>query len=197
VKFLFSSVGILILALVLGLGTTGGLIYSQRATFKVVEKLELPPRLWSFKTEEIDSLVNELKAERKKLDKREGDLEQTSAHIEAERQELDKVKASIKAMRDEISKEIPEVQEVEIKNLKTLSQTYSNITPTAAVVIFQEMDERNVVKILSLMKADKVAGILQEMSRTPDKDGTLAKLAARVSDKLRVLKTEKSQPTTP
>ena len=196
-KFLASSLGILILALVLGLGTTGWLIYSQRDSFKVVEKLALPPRLWSFKTEEIDAMVSELKSERKKLDKREEDLEQTSAHIEAERQELDKVKAAIKAMRDEISKEIPEIQDVEVKNLKSLAQTYSNLSPVAAVAIFQEMDDRNVVKILSLMKADKVAAILQEMSKTPDKDGTLARLAAHISDKLRVLKPMSTPPKTP
>ena len=196
-KFLTSPIGILILALILGLGTTGGLIYSQKDKFKVVKKLVLPPRFWGFKTEEIDNLINELKAERVKLDKREGDLEQTSAHIEAERQELEKVKASIKAMRDEISKEIPEILDVETKNLKSLAQTYSNLPPTAAVLIFREMNENNVVKILSLMKSDKVAAILQEMSKTPDKDGTLSKLAAHISDKLRLLKPLKSQSPTP
>ena len=178
--------------MVLGLGTTGWLIYSQRSTFKVVEKVVLPPRFWSFKTEEIDTMISELKSERKKLEKRESDLEQTSAHIEAERQELDKVKASIKAMRDEISREIPEIQEVEVKNIKSLVQTYSNLTPAAAVAIFRDMDDHTVVKILSMMKADKVAAILQEMSKTPDKDGTLSTLAARITDKLRLLKPVKS-----
>ena len=183
-KLLTSTVGILILAMVLGLGTTGWLIYSQRSTFKVVEKVVLPPRFWSFKTEEIDTMISELKSERKKLEKRESDLEQTSAHIEAERQELDKVKASIKAMR--------EIQEVEVKNIKSLVQTYSNLTPAAAVAIFRDMDDHTVVKILSMMKADKVAAILQEMSKTPDKDGTLSTLAARITDKLRLLKPVKS-----
>ena len=63
--------------------------------------------------------------------------------------------------------------------------TYSDISPTAAVAIFSEMDETICAKLLSQMKPDKVAAILQEMS-AEDKDETMVKRAARISDKLRL-----------
>jgi len=43
------------------------------------------------------------------------------------------------------------------------------------------------VKVLALMKPDKVGEVLQEMS-TQDKDDTLTKRAARISDRLRLMK---------
>ena len=192
-KFLTTNWGIAILAVMLGLGTTAGLLYAGRSAFQPARKEPLPPRLWSFKTEEVDSLIAELKLERAKLDKRDADMDQTAAHIEAERQELEKVKATIQAMRDEIAKEVPELQEAELKNLKGLAQTYSDVTPASAVTIFREMDDVTVIKILSLMKPDKVGGILEQMSHTQDNDISMAKRAARISDKLRLVKPLKPQ----
>lgn len=197
-KFLTSGTGIAVLAAVLGLGTTAGLLYVQKAAFlHPAPDAQVLRRPWSFKTEEVDNLIAELKNERAKLDQRESGMDQTAAHIEAERQELEKVKASIQAMRDEIAKEIPELQDAEIKNLKGLSQTYSNLSPQAAVAIFREMDDVTVVKILSLMKPDKAAGVLQEMSHTQEQDDTLAKRAALLTDKLRLLKPLKRQASLP
>jgi flagellar motility protein MotE (MotC chaperone) len=145
----------------------------------------------------VDSLIAELKHQRDQLDKRDADMDQTAAHIEAERQELEKVKTSIRAMRDEIAKEIPQLQEAELKNLKSLAQTYSAMKPPAAVTIFRETDDMTVVKILSLMKPESVAPILEEMSRTQDNDQTMAPRAARISDKLRLVKPVKSPTPAP
>ena len=49
-----------------------------------------------------------------------------------------------------------------------------------------------VVKILSLMKADVVAPIFEEMSKTSDREGVLARRAAILSEKLRLMKSSKS-----
>lgn len=191
----FWTVGFL--ALVLNVGTTAYLIYSQRETFSVMEQVPEntapPPKLWSFKSDEIEQLVTELKAEKQKLETRETDIGKLSAQLQTEKTELEKVRDDIKAMREEMSKAIPEVQEAEVKNLKTLSQTYSTLTPQAAVAIFREMDEQMSVKILSMMKTDKVGAILQEMARQQDKDENMAKRAARISDKLRLLKPLKKE----
>jgi flagellar motility protein MotE (MotC chaperone) len=189
-KLLSSGWVLAILAAVLNIGTTGGLIYMERDS--ILQKAtgaggkDALPRFWSFRADEVDALIAELKTERDKLDARQTELDRLGAHIEAERQELEKTRADVVAMQDEITAQIPQIQDAERKNLKTLAVTYSGITPTAVVAIFREMDEMTCVKLLSQMKPDKVAAILQEMSQE-DKDQSMTKRAARISDKLRLI----------
>ena len=59
--------------------------------------------------------------------------------------------------------------------------------------ILREMDENTVVKMLSLMKADQVGPILGEMPKATDRPGeeTMARRAARMSDKLRLIQSAK------
>ena len=97
-------------------------------------------------------------------------------------------------MRKEIGERVIEINTDETKNLRGLAQTYTNLTPKAAVAIIREMDDVTVVKILSLMKPDIVAPIFEEMSKTPDKDGLLSRRAAVLSEKLRLLKAAKAAP---
>ena len=68
-------------------------------------------------------------------------------------------------------------------------------TPAAAVAIFREMDENMVVKILAVMKVDRTGPILGEMSKGQDKPGEegMVKRAARISDKLRLIKPLKKE----
>ena len=81
-----------------------------------------------------------------------------------------------------------EITADESKNLKSLAATYASLSPPAAVAILREMDDTTVVKILSLMKSDVVAPIFEQMAVTPGPDGTLAKRAGALSEKLRLMK---------
>ena len=54
------------------------------------------------------------------------------------------------------------------------------------------MDDLMVVKILSMMKPDVVAPIFEEMSRAAATDAALAKRAAVLSEKLRVVRSTRS-----
>ena len=54
------------------------------------------------------------------------------------------------------------------------------------------MDDVTVVKILSLMKSDSVAPIFEEMSRSSTADPALARRAAALSEKLRLVRTARS-----
>ena len=194
-KFLTSAWGLAILALILNVATTLALLLPaiaalQDPPIEVAEKTGMPPRVWSFKTQAIDELVTELKSERDKLEEDQKSLLALQSQITAERTDLNKVRAEIEEMRGEIEQRVVEIEEREVKNLKTLSQTYSAMNPSAAVVIFREMDENMVVKILSLMKADRVGPLLGEMAKAPDSTSgeSMAKRAAHISDKLRLLK---------
>lgn len=155
------------------------------------DKVELPPLLWSFKTEAMDALIKELRAERAKLAEAQKSAMTEQTQAAAEAAELDKKRVEIKTMRDEIDQRVIEIEAGEVKNLKTLAQTYSVMPPTSAVAILREMDENAAVKILATMKVDRVGPILGEMAKTADRAGeeTMARRAARISDKLRLLKT--------
>jgi len=149
---------------------------------------ELKERGWDFWTIEIENLSNELKGERDRLRKQNDLLDQRSAQLAGEAKELAQIRNEIDAMRRSISERVIEVSVDEAKNIRSLAQTYGNLTPRAAVSIIREMDDATVVKILSLMKAEAVSTIFEEMSRTAGPDGTMAKRVALLSEKIRQLK---------
>lgn len=147
---------------------------------------------WDFWTIEIDGLSSELKEERARLRQQAELLNQRAARLSAEQQELAKIRADIEAMRAEIARKVIEIKADESKNLRSLAQTYSSLTPKGAVAILREMDDTTVVKILSLMKSDSVGPIFEEMVKTAGPEGTLARRAATLSEKLRLMKSSKS-----
>lgn len=199
-KFLGSPLGLVLLGLILNAATTAGLLLAHPEAFRPPEAStstvgkrfpeEKPaPKPWNFHPPEVDTLIKELKTERENLATREKELVQGRSQLTAEQEELKKTREEIQGMREEIAKHLVQIEEGELKNLKSLATTYANIAPAAMVAIFKEMDETLTVKLLSLMKPDKVASVLGEMARTRGTDGedTMAKRAARVSDKLRLI----------
>lgn len=159
------------------------------------EPEELKRKGWDFWTIEIENLSNELKEERVRLKKQAELLDQRAARLAAEEKEFAKLRADVAAMRKEIADKVIEISADEAKNLRTLSQTYANLTPRAAVAIIKELDDTTAVKILSLMKADVVGPIFEEMSKASGADTALAKRAALLSEKLRLMKSTKSATT--
>jgi len=147
---------------------------------------------WDFWTIEIENLSNELKDERAGLKQRTGLLDQRAARLDAEEKALAQIRSDIERLRKEIGDQVIAINADEAKNLRTLSQTYTNLTPKAAVAIFREMDDTTAVKILSLMKPEVVGHIFEEMSRTAGPDGSmLARRVALLSEKLRLMKSGK------
>jgi flagellar motility protein MotE (MotC chaperone) len=147
-----------------------------------------PAAPWGFWTIEIENIASELKEERTRVQQQSDLLAQREARLAAERQELERVRAQIEGLRREIAANVVSVENDESKNLRVLAQTYTNITPRAAVAIFREMDDGTVVKILSLMKSESVAPIFEEMSRASAGDTSLPRRAAALSERLRVIR---------
>jgi len=152
---------------------------------------ELKRKGWDFWTIEIENLSNELKEERIRQKKQAELLEQRAARLAAEEKEFAKLRADVEALRKQIAEKVIEISADEAKNIRTLAATYTNLTPRAAVAIFREMDDATAVKILSLMKPDIVGPVFEEMSKTGGTDGSLARRAALLSEKLRLMKTSK------
>ncbi len=183
-------IGALIHAAIMTVLLMNALNAVPKAQVEFPEKTQLPERMWNFKTQAIDELVSELKAARAKSEKEDKSVIALKAQIDAEKIETEHVRTEILALRAEIEKRVLEIQDSEMKNLKTLSATYSKAKVTEAVAIFREMDENMAVKILSMMKPENVAPILGEMTKAPARPGeeSMARRAARISDKLRLIK---------
>ncbi len=150
-------------------------------------------RGWNFWTIEIENLANELKGERDRLQQQSDQLDRRTAQLAAEGQELNKIRTEIEGLRQEIAAKVIEIKTDEVRNIRALAQTYTNLTPKGAVAIISEMDDIMIVKILSMMKPDVVAPIFEEMSRTAGPDGApLARRAALLSDRIRLVRTTKT-----
>ena len=162
---------------------------------KAVAQIPNKEKNWDFWTIEVENLSNELKEERARMRKQSDLLDQREARVAAEQKELATMRGEIEAMRKEIAEKVTVIREDEGKNLRALSQTYANLTPRAAVAIIRELDDVTATKILFLMKPDVVGPIFEEMSRSSATDGTpLARRAAVLSEKLRLMKSSKNGP---
>jgi flagellar motility protein MotE (MotC chaperone) len=185
----------LVLSVGLGVGlawrTLSELIAKAAAASAVKPPSEMKRKGWDFWTIEIENLSNELKEERARLRKQAELLEQRAARLVAEEKDFAKLRADVEALRREIAEKVIEISADESKNLRTLAATYSALTPRAAVAIFREMDDSTAVKILSIMKAETVGPIFEEMSRGGTPDNPLARRAALLSEKLRLMKSTK------
>ena len=198
-KILQNPLILSVVALVAGLAAgimplwrSSQLLVAHAITARVVKPHMSKAQGWDFWTIEVDSLAAELKDEKARLAKQTEQLDLRAARLSAEQKELEKLRSSIEATRKEIGERVIEISADEQKNLRALAQTYTVLSAPAAVAIIREMDDTTVVKILSLMKADVVAPIFEVMSKTSDKEGALARRAAILSEKLRLLKSTKA-----
>lgn len=194
-----------ILGVILGIGTTVGVVLKSKDEILAGPDVSGPtlpypanaPRDWVFWTEDINRLATDLTSERAALEQRRKDLDALEARLATERDELRKVRSEIDLMRREVTENIPSLQAAEKQNIKNLAKTYSAMKPQDAMTVLREMDDASVVKILSVMKAEVVATIFQEMAKARDLDGTLAARAARISDQLRLVRNDATPATRP
>jgi flagellar motility protein MotE (MotC chaperone) len=194
-KRLRSPLVTLVLCLVLSSATglawywQGAAILVSRARARRAAAVEAtrPQKPWDFWTPEMENLERELKESRVAVAQREAAVDRREKRLAADLQELDKVRQQVESLRTEISQHITEVQTQEMGNLKTLATTYSLLSPKAAVAIFAQMDDVTVAKLLSLMKPETAAALLEEISRTPGENNANLKRAADLSQRLRLL----------
>jgi len=198
---LANPIVVILLGLIFGVGTTMGVL--MQASSKLLEgaseaakarrpaEVAEPEKHWDFWTTEIENLANDLKEERALLKQRSEQLDQREARMQLEVQELEKTRRQIESMRTAIDQRLAEVTAGEAANLKKLAQSYSVLTPKAAVTIFREMDDTMVVKLLALMKPEVVGAIFEEISKQSAADPALAKRAAQLSERLRLIKVYK------
>jgi hypothetical protein len=141
---------------------------------------------WYFKTEELDKFVEELNERRDLLDEREQSLASLQAHIAVEKEELEKLKAEIESRHKALSDQILIIRKNEINNLKSLATSYTNMDPKACIAVFNQMDNLLVIKLLAMMKADRVALLFDEMVKSGSTNPEMIKRVAQLSEQLRL-----------
>ena len=141
-----------------------------------------PGPSWTFINSEIDHLVEDLRTGKEDLSARELDLAKEEARIASEKQELQIAIQRFEEMQEDFEKRILRIRTDETENLANMAGVFSAMSAPDALVIMQEMNHEELVKILSFMKPHKVGEILALFSQQGARG---ARRAAEISELLR------------
>jgi len=141
---------------------------------------------WNFEVVGVEEIRSELEKERERVAAERAALETLRVRIEQERAEMVSLREEIDSLREQVRKEFTQIEASEEANLKYLARIYTEMKPTPAIRLFQDMDKELVVKIMAMMPPENVASILEEMSED-ERDERLIRQAAEITDKLRTL----------
>ena len=156
----------------------------------------LPPNgpSWTFFNPELSQLVSDLKGEREALRIRSNQLDELEVRLNAERQEIFSVTQAVHLLRVDLDKSVTHISEEEAVNLKKVVKVYATMTPEGAARILKEMDDTQVVRILTSMKESLSAPILESFGQGAKDD---AQRAATISNRLRLTLSATKKPATP
>ena len=143
---------------------------------------------WKYYNTDVEFLIEYLQQTSNSFRIRQKDLDELGQRLATERAELASVTQSVARLRDDIDRQVIRIQDDEAINVKRLAKTYAGMEPSSVAKIFAELDEKLVVKVMSQMKDDQNAPILDALTKTGVQG---AKLAAVLSDKLRLVPTGK------
>lgn len=139
---------------------------------------------WNYYNSDVEFLIDYLEKKSNSFKIRQKELDELGQRLTAERAELASVTQSVARLRDDIDRQIIRIQEDEAANVKRLAKTYAGMEPTSVAKVLAELDEKLVVKIMSQMKDDQNAAVLDALAKS---GGEGARLAADISDKLRLV----------
>lgn len=188
------------LGLFLGVGTSLFMFMKAAAPLVAAAKqgrvktheIVKPDAPWDFWTIEIENLAAELRDAKAALKKREDEIVAREGRFTAERLELAKQRQQLEAIRAEIANTMISIKDDEAKNLKSLVETYSGMSPKGTLVAFRQMDDAMVVKLLALMKNDVRTPLFEEMTKQAATDVAVARRLGLLNEKLRLFQSSKT-----
>ena len=200
-KLLTSPLVIILVATLLGVGLSSYVVLKRIPDYAAMAaamrpKPKIVPSHLPDRPPPVDvtsKAVSELKLAKDQLAVREAAILEQQKRMGSERLELERTRADIDLMRKQVEGYLTEAKGLndkvraedavsEMKNLKTLVQTYSAMSPKSTVAIMLQMEDASAVKILALMKVDVVAGIFEEMGKQAAGDPLMAKRAAKLAE---------------
>lgn len=134
------------------------------------EKEKNKINLWDKQVKDFTGLLAQLEVARDQQEVRERQLNAFEDQLKNEREALNVLKQSIEILQSELERRLVKVQESEMKNLKTLAESYTNMTPESVAKIFEESEEASVIKIMHFLPPETLGSILQVMSKEISKD---------------------------
>jgi len=120
---------------------------------------------WKFKNPEIDQWIAQMKDEKEALALREQQLNEWQSRLDAERQEIASVTQAVAQVQADFDKNVIRFRAQETDNVKRQAKLVAAMTPAAAVAMFNEMADDDVVRILFTMKTDEASAILDTMGK--------------------------------
>ena len=120
---------------------------------------------WKFKNPEIEQWVAQMKDEKEALALREQQLNEWQSRLDAERQEIASVTQAVAQVQADFDKNVIRFRAQETDNVKRQAKLVAAMTPAAAVAMFNEMADDDVVRILFTMKTDEASAILDTMGK--------------------------------
>ena len=200
-KLLTSPLVIILVATLLGVGLSSYVVLKRIPEYAAMAaamrpKPKIVPSHLPDRPPPVDvtsKAVSELKLAKDQLVVREAAMLEQQKRMGSERLELERTRADIDLMRKQVEGYLTEAKGLndkvraedavsEMKNLKTLVQTYSAMSPKSTVAIMLQMEDASAVKILALMKVDVVAGIFEERGKQAAGDPLMAKRAAKLAE---------------
>lgn len=138
---------------------------------KLKEKAEKEKvKLWDKQVKDFTGLLAHLEEAKQEQNLRKKQLDDLELQLKNEREALNVLKQSIEILQAEFEKRVITVEEAEIKNLKILAESYSNMTPESVAKIFAESEESSIIKIMHFLAPETLGAILQVMSKDIAKD---------------------------
>ena len=126
--------------------------------------------IWDKQVKDFTGLLAQLETARNQQEIREKQLKAFEDQLKNEREALNVLKQSIEILQSELERRLIKVQESEVKNLITLAESYTNMTPESVAKIFEESEETSVIKIMHFLAPETLGAILQVMSKEISKD---------------------------
>lgn len=137
---------------------------------------------WDFKNPEIEQMVREIRQQKEVLDLRATQIEEMETRLRAEQAEITTVTQLIARLQKDFDQNIIRLKEQEVTSLKRLAKTHAAMTPEGSAKILKELNDDEIVKILTQLKADEAGPILEATAKLGKDD---ARRAAQISERLR------------
>ena len=151
---------------------------------KAREENKLKP--WDKQVKDFTGLLSQLQTARDQQDMREQQLNALENQLKNEREALDTLKQSIEILQSELERRLVKIQASEIKNLKMLAESYTNMTPESVAKIFTESEESSVIKIMHFLAPETLGAILQVMTKEISKDEKVGTKINRLLESFRL-----------
>jgi flagellar motility protein MotE (MotC chaperone) len=150
----------LITAFVVALSVFAAYSFAQAAEKKAPEAKGTNPN----PVEAINSeLAKDLKRKQEDLEKREELVNSREAHLRVVEQDIDKKIEELKRVQQKLEELVKMRDDLEAKNLASLSKAYSTMPPADAAQRLKTMDRAIALKILMSMKAKISSKILSNL----------------------------------